>query len=41
ATWQVNYQSYDTSTTPALPNRLELIQGDRRIKLKMDNWTTK
>ncbi|NRN29711.1 lipoprotein insertase outer membrane protein LolB [Photorhabdus heterorhabditis] len=41
ATWLVNYQSYDTSTIPALPNRLELTQGDRRIKLKMDNWTTK
>ncbi|MEX0447684.1 lipoprotein insertase outer membrane protein LolB [Xenorhabdus sp. SGI246] len=38
--WQVNYQGYDTSITPALPNRLELIQGNNRIKLKMDNWTT-
>ncbi|AOM39833.1 lipoprotein insertase outer membrane protein LolB [Xenorhabdus hominickii] len=38
--WQVNYQGYDTSTIPALPNRLELTQGKNRIKLKMDNWTT-
>ncbi len=38
--WQVNYQGYDTSMTPALPNRLELTQGKNRIKLKMDNWTT-
>ncbi|KMJ43794.1 lipoprotein insertase outer membrane protein LolB [Xenorhabdus khoisanae] len=38
--WRVNYQGYDTSTIPALPNRLELTQGKNRIKLKMDNWTT-
>ncbi|MDX7987374.1 lipoprotein localization protein LolB [Xenorhabdus sp. 12] len=38
--WQVNYQGYDTSTAPTLPNRLELTQGKNRIKLKMDNWTT-
>ncbi|CDL81320.1 lipoprotein insertase outer membrane protein LolB [Xenorhabdus szentirmaii] len=37
--WQVDYKGYDISTTPALPNRLELIQGKNRIKLKMDNWT--
>ncbi|MDX7992836.1 lipoprotein insertase outer membrane protein LolB [Xenorhabdus littoralis] len=37
--WRVNYQGYDTSTIPALPNRLELTQGKNRIKLKMDNWT--
>ncbi len=37
--WQVNYQGYDTSLIPVLPNRLELTQGKNRIKLKMDNWT--
>ncbi|MGJ0622759.1 lipoprotein insertase outer membrane protein LolB [Xenorhabdus bovienii] len=37
--WKVNYQGYDASTMPALPNRLELTQGKNRIKLKMDNWT--
>ncbi|MBI3311295.1 MAG: lipoprotein localization factor LolB, partial [Serratia liquefaciens] len=26
---------------PQLPSRLELKQGDQRIKLKMDNWTLK
>ncbi|AYA40341.1 lipoprotein localization protein LolB [Xenorhabdus nematophila] len=38
--WRVNYQGYDTSAIPVLPNRLELTQGKNRIKLKMDNWTT-
>lgn len=37
--WRVNYQGYDTTITPALPTRLELTQGNNRIKLKMDNWT--
>ncbi len=35
----VTYQSYDTTTTPSLPNRLEMAQGSQRIKLKMDSWT--
>lgn len=39
--WAVDYQSYDSSTEPELPNRLELKQGEQRIKLKMDNWTLK
>lgn len=36
--WVVTYQSYDTAITPNLPQRLELKQGERTIKLKMDNW---
>ncbi|MEQ4922087.1 lipoprotein insertase outer membrane protein LolB [Proteus hauseri] len=36
--WIVSYQAYDSTTTPNLPQRLELRQGDRLIKLKMDNW---
>ncbi|WP_337228414.1 lipoprotein insertase outer membrane protein LolB [Proteus faecis] len=36
--WIVTYQAYDSSTTPNLPQRLELKQGERTIKLKMDNW---
>ncbi len=39
AVWTVDYQSYDNKVTPSLPNRLELQQGDNRIKLKMDDWT--
>ncbi|ELX8378802.1 lipoprotein insertase outer membrane protein LolB [Providencia vermicola] len=37
--WQLNYLSYDTSTKPMLPSNLELSQGSRLIKLKMDSWT--
>lgn len=40
-TWVVTYQAYNTDQTPPLPSRLELQQGDQRIKLKMDNWTLK
>lgn len=40
-TWTVDYQDYNDSLKPQLPNRLELKQGDQRIKLKMDNWTLK
>ncbi|MGO4744181.1 lipoprotein insertase outer membrane protein LolB [Serratia quinivorans] len=40
-TWAVDYQDYDNSLQPQLPSRLELKQGDQRIKLKMDNWTLK
>lgn len=40
-TWTVNYQDYNNSLQPQLPSRLELKQGDQRIKLKMDNWTLK
>nr|ELR5111910.1 outer membrane lipoprotein LolB [Providencia stuartii] len=38
-TWQLNYLSYDKSTSPMLPSNLELRQGSRLIKLKMDSWT--
>ncbi len=35
----VVYQSYDEDAKPSLPQRLEMTQGEQRIKLKMDNWT--
>lgn len=37
--WQLDYLSYDKNTVPMLPSNLELRQGDRLIKLKMDSWT--
>ncbi|HDU8584159.1 lipoprotein localization protein LolB [Morganella morganii] len=37
--WNVTYQSYDEKVSPQLPNRLDIEQGDNRIKLKMDSWT--
>nr|WP_282553257.1 lipoprotein insertase outer membrane protein LolB [Providencia sneebia] len=37
--WQLNYLSYDKNTNPILPSHLELHQGSRLIKLKMDSWT--
>lgn len=40
-TWVVTYQDYNTELKIPLPSRLELQQGDQRIKLKMDNWTLK
>ncbi|AML58259.1 lipoprotein insertase outer membrane protein LolB [Serratia rubidaea] len=39
--WKVSYQDYNSDTQPQLPSRLELQQGEQRIKLKMDNWTLK
>lgn len=39
--WQLDYISYDNKTVPMLPNHLELRQGNRIIKLKMDSWTLK
>lgn len=39
--WVLDYISYDTKTSPMLPNYLELRQGERLIKLKMDSWTLK
>lgn len=39
--WVVTYQAYDSATTPNLPKRLELKQGERVIKLKMDDWNIK
>ncbi|WON78445.1 lipoprotein insertase outer membrane protein LolB [Serratia sp. UGAL515B_01] len=40
-TWTVTFQDYNTDLMPPLPSRLELQQGNQRIKLKMDNWTLK
>nr|WP_309301080.1 lipoprotein insertase outer membrane protein LolB [Providencia alcalifaciens] len=40
-TWNLDYLSYDTKTTPMLPNQMELHQKDKIIKLKMDSWTLK
>ncbi|UBX51106.1 lipoprotein insertase outer membrane protein LolB [Providencia alcalifaciens] len=40
-TWKLDYLSYDTKTSPMLPNHMELKQGDKVIKLKMDSWTLK
>ncbi|MCS3408383.1 lipoprotein insertase outer membrane protein LolB [Serratia sp. AKBS12] len=39
--WNVDYQDYNSDLKPQLPSRLELQQGEQRIKLKMDNWTLK
>ncbi|HFZ8993201.1 TPA: lipoprotein insertase outer membrane protein LolB [Citrobacter freundii] len=39
--WKVVYGGYDTKTQPAMPNNMELSDGDQRIKLKMDNWIVK
>lgn len=36
--WVVNYLSYTSLIKPPLPSRLELQQGDQRIKLKIDCW---
>ena len=38
-TWDVNIQGYDSKVKPALPASIELKQGDKRIKLRMDSWT--
>ncbi len=38
--WKVKIADYDTKTTPPLPANLELTEGDQRIKLRMDSWTT-
>nr|WP_024967849.1 lipoprotein insertase outer membrane protein LolB [Pantoea sp. IMH] len=39
--WTVTWQDYDEKQQPALPARLELKEGNQRIKLKMDSWTVK
>lgn len=39
--WNVVWSSYDSKTQPAMPTRMELSEGDRRIKLKMDHWMVK
>ncbi|MCE0491353.1 lipoprotein insertase outer membrane protein LolB [Pantoea sp. Mb-10] len=38
--WKVKIADYDNKTTPPLPANLELTEGDQRIKLRMDSWTT-
>lgn len=37
--WDVTIQGYDHKVNPALPASIELKQGDKRIKLRMDSWT--
>ncbi|MTH46280.1 lipoprotein insertase outer membrane protein LolB [Intestinirhabdus alba] len=39
--WKVVYGAYDSKTQPAMPASMELSDGERRIKLKMDNWIVK
>jgi|SRR5476649_2481188 len=39
--WTVNYLGYHDDSRPVLPANLELLQGDQRIKLKMDSWDLK
>lgn len=39
--WNVDYQSYNTEVNPPMPVSLELVQGEQRIKLKMNNWIVK
>ncbi|CUX97241.1 lipoprotein insertase outer membrane protein LolB [Candidatus Hoaglandella endobia] len=36
--WRLIYLSYHNDTLPHLPANIELYQGDKRIKLKIDNW---
>ncbi|UDG79816.1 lipoprotein insertase outer membrane protein LolB [Candidatus Steffania adelgidicola] len=36
--WTVNYQKYYEEIVPAMPERMQLNQGDNCIKLKMDSW---
>lgn len=38
--WKVNISDYDSKVTPPLPAHLELTEGNQRIKLRMDSWTT-
>lgn len=39
--WQVRYQSYHhaSANQPALPENIEITQGNLRIKLKLNHWT--
>lgn len=36
--WRVNYKSFHTNLSPQLPKEIEIIQGDQKIKLKIDIW---
>ncbi|KDM90694.1 lipoprotein insertase outer membrane protein LolB [Photobacterium galatheae] len=38
--WQLDYHDYDESVSPALPSKLVLSQGDKRIKLVISRWQT-
>ena len=38
--WNVKIGDYDSKVNPPLPANLELTEGDQRIKLRMDSWTT-
>ncbi len=39
--WLVNYKSYHTKFSPQLPKEIEIIQGNQKIKLKIDTWDLK
>ncbi|WP_213992261.1 lipoprotein insertase outer membrane protein LolB [Sodalis sp. dw_96] len=39
--WTVTYQDYLDDTRPSMPGNMQLLQGDQRIKLKMDSWNLK
>ncbi|WP_299022713.1 lipoprotein insertase outer membrane protein LolB [uncultured Photobacterium sp.] len=36
--WQLDYNDYDTSVTPALPKRMVLSQGSVKITLVINEW---
>ncbi|MEI8594961.1 lipoprotein insertase outer membrane protein LolB [Photobacterium sp. Hal280] len=38
--WQLDYNAYDESTSPALPSRLVLSQGKQRVTLIINRWQT-
>ncbi|MGP1958945.1 MAG: lipoprotein insertase outer membrane protein LolB [Arsenophonus sp. NC-CH8-MAG3] len=38
-TWYLNYLAYHQNSQLKLPSRIELTQGNQKIKLKMDSWT--
>lgn len=36
--WTMHYKRYDLQTQPVLPTDMELLQGNQRIRLKIDDW---
>lgn len=36
--WQVEYRSWDTARSPALPLRVFATSGERRVRLVVDRW---
>ncbi|MGB7997483.1 MAG: lipoprotein insertase outer membrane protein LolB [Photobacterium halotolerans] len=38
--WQLDYNAYDDTTSPALPSRLVLSQGKQRVTLIINRWQT-